>query len=210
MKTPFLASVLSFSAAFAIAPAVTAQNDKSPDLPPATEQPRPTAGKDDADAAPASESDFISKALQRGDAELKVAQLASTKAGDASVKEFAEMMVRDHTKAANELKEAVKGSNVDAPPKLDAKHQALYDRLSKLSGAEFDREYTSAMVDGHKEVRGMLDDRVNLSAPTATGTTGRPAENSRLDAAVNQWATKTLPAVNQHLQKAEQIQSQLK
>jgi putative membrane protein len=164
-----------------------------------------TAGQATADAR-----HFAEQALGANMAEVRLGELAQKKAQNASVKEFAQMMIRDHTKAANELKQAVKGSGVDAPSKLDAKHQALYDRLSKLSGAEFDREYISAMVDGHREVRSMLDDRTKQPVPAATGTAGRPADDSKLDSAVTQWASKTLPGVNQHLQKAEQIQSQVK
>ena len=98
-------------------------------------------------------------------------------------------MVRDHGNGLTTLKQAVKGFNVDEPAQLDAKHQALYDRLNKLSGADFDREYMSAMVAGHREVVDMLDDRAGESA-SAKGTSG--TDNSQLDTAVNQWATKAL------------------
>jgi hypothetical protein len=54
-------------------------------------------------------------------------------------------------------------------------------------------------------VKNMLEDHAKPGA-TATGTTGKTADN---ETAVNQWASKTLPAVEQHLQKAEQISSQV-
>ncbi len=57
----------------------------------------------------------------------------------------------------------------------------------------------TAMVEGHKEVR----------PPSPKGTSGA-AGDAQLDARVNQWASKTLPAVNQHLQKAESISAQVK
>jgi putative membrane protein len=146
---------------------------------------------------------FAEQAMMANVAEIKLGELAQKKAQNAAVKDFAQMMVRDHTKAKNELKQAAKG--IDEPKQLDAKHQALSDRLSKLSGAEFDREYMMAMVDGHREVKNMLEDHAKPGA-TATGTTGKTADN---ETAVNQWASKTLPAVEQHLQKAEQISSQV-
>ena len=80
--------------------------------------------------------------------EVELGQMAQQRATDPEVKQFAEMMVRDHTKAKNELKQAVKGSGIDEPKQLDKKHQALYDMLSQLNGAAFDREYMAAMVDG--------------------------------------------------------------
>ncbi len=152
---------------------------------------------------------FAEKALMANHAEVKLGELAAQRAQNADVKDFAQMMIRDHTKAANELEQAMKGQNVTAPSSLDAKHQALYDRLSKLKGAEFDREYMSAMVDGHKEVRDMVDDRADNS-PSATGTTGQASGNAAAETAVNQWARKTLPAVEQHLKRAQEIQGRLK
>lgn len=153
---------------------------------------------------------FAEQAMMANKAEVQLGELAGQRAQSAAVKAFAQMMVRDHTKGLNDLKQAVKGQGVDEPSRLDAKHQALYDRLSALSGAEFDREYMKAMVEGHREVQDMIDDRA-MQTPAAQGTSGgRPAENSQLDAAVNQWASQKLPGVKQHLQRAEQISSELK
>jgi len=149
---------------------------------------------------------FAEQAMMANVAEIKLGELAQKKAQNASVKDFAQMMVRDHTKAKNELKQAAKG--VNEPKQLDTKHQMLYDRLNKLSGAEFDREYMMAMVDGHRDVKNMLEEH-SKSGTKATGTTGGAADNAKVDTAVNQWASKTLPAVEQHLQKAEQISSQV-
>jgi putative membrane protein len=154
---------------------------------------------------------FAEKAMEANKAEVQLGELAQQKAHNAEVKEFARMMVRDHTNALNELKQAVAGrGTVEEPSKLDAKHQSLHDRLSKLNGAEFDREYMKAMVDGHRDVKNMLDERADQKPAAATGTSGRTADGSQLDSAVNQWASQTLPAVEQHLQKAEQITDRLK
>jgi putative membrane protein len=141
-------------------------------------------------------------------AEVQLGELAIQRAQNTAVKEFAQMMVRDHSAGLDSLKQAVRGQDVDEPAQLDAEHQALYDRLSKLSGAAFDREYMMAMVDGHREVVDMLDDRADRS-PAAKGTSGSSSDNSQMDDAVNQWASKALPTTRQHLQKAEQINSQL-
>ena len=152
---------------------------------------------------------FTRQAMLANKAEVKLGELAAQKAQNAEVKEFAQMMVKEHTNGLNALKEAVKGQGVEEPSQLDTKHQTLYDRLSKLSGAEFDREYMKAMVDGHREVKNMVETRANRT-PTTTGTSGRVSDDSRLDNAVNQWATKALPTVTKHLERAEQISSKVK
>jgi len=150
---------------------------------------------------------FAKQAMLANKAEVKLGELAGQRAQSPAVKEFARMMVRDHGNGLNSLKQAVKGFNVDEPAQLDAKHQALYDRLSKLDGAAFDRAYMMAMVEGHREVANMLDGRADQS-PSAKGTSG--TDNSRLDTSVNQWASKALPTTKQHLKKAQQISSALK
>jgi putative membrane protein len=82
---------------------------------------------------------------------------------------------------------------------MDEKHRDLAQKLRGLQGVEFDREYVNAMVDGHQEVKGMLEER-------ARGTnTNTNAGTDQLETAVNQWAAKTLPAVEKHLQRAEQL-----
>jgi len=96
---------------------------------------------------------FVQQAAVAGMAEVQLGQLAQQRASNNQVKEFARMMVRDHTKANNELKQAAKGQNIQLPTQLDQKHQDLMQRLQQLRGADFDREYMSAMVDGHMEVR---------------------------------------------------------
>ena len=152
---------------------------------------------------------FAKDAMMANKAESELGQLALERGQNASVKQFAKMMVQDHTQALTDLKQATSGAAVAEPADLDSKHQSLYDRLSKLSGAEFDREYMKAMVDGHRDVEKMVGDRAD-DAPAVKGTTGRNADDSQVENAVTQWAGKALPVVSQHRQKAEQIYSQLK
>ena len=59
-------------------------------------------------------------------------------------------MVSDHTQAEDNLKTAAATSNVNLPTTLDAKDQAVYDRLAKLTGEAFDRAYARDMVRDHR------------------------------------------------------------
>jgi len=107
---------------------------------------------------------FIEKAAIANMAEIQLGQLAQQHAQDQQVKQFAQMMVDDHTKALEQLKSVASSQNGQIPSALDSKHQKLYDKLSKLQGAEFDKAYMDAMVDGHKDVEKMLKDRAGKSA----------------------------------------------
>src|SRR4051794_5483653 len=89
---------------------------------------------------------FALKAAQGGLAEVKMGQLAQEKASNPDVKAFGQQMVDDHTKANDELKTLAQGQSMNLPADVDAKHQAKYDKLSKLSGADFDKAYVKDMV----------------------------------------------------------------
>jgi putative membrane protein len=165
---------------------------------------------------------FVSQAAEAGRAEVELGQLAAERAQSNDVKQFAQMMIRDHSKANDEMKQRVAGHDVKMPAQLSEKHQMLMTRLRTLRGAEFDREYMAAMVEGHQEAVNLLEGRARntqprapssqgqsprseTGAPGATGTGG----TAQLDTAVDQWAAKNLPVVQQHLKQAQQIHSQL-
>jgi putative membrane protein len=168
-----------------------------------------TSGQTDRDhGATADARHFAEQADYAGNAEVKLGQLASGRTQNTQVKEFAQMMVRDHTKGNEDLQKAVSRFDVHLPDGLDNEHQRLYDRLSTLQGAEFDREYMKAMVGGHEKVASLLESRVNdhARADRARGTSGSTGGSvTQLDEAVTQWARNAQPRVEQHLAKAKQV-----
>jgi putative membrane protein len=173
----------------------------------------------------AGDKDFIEDQLAAGMAEIELGKLASERGQSADVKHFAQMMVTDHTKAGEELKRIANQYNVTPPAALDAKHSDLRDKLSKLQGAEFDREYMNAMVDGHQDVIDHLESRVDQKTlgswkeriknpiDRAKGTSGSDVSTvvmpERSDnpatSAVNQWAANTLPTAQMHLDHAKSL-----
>jgi putative membrane protein len=132
---------------------------------------------------------FAMKAGQANLAEVELGKLALQKAMRDEVKKFAQMMVDDHSKALDELKGIAGPKSITLPTQLDAEHKKLSDRLSKLSGAAFDRDYMQAMVDGHRKVAADF----------------RKESQSGSDAELKAWAAKTLPAVEAHLKQAETV-----
>ena len=153
---------------------------------------------------------FIEKMGHVGAAEIKLGQLAAERAANAEVKQFGRRMIADHQKASAELKQVASKMSVTLPAQPDEKHQELADRLSKLKGAEFDREYMKAMVDGHEEVAKELERHAGPAArpgERSVGTTGDAAAGA--GASVSAWASKTLPGVREHLEQARQIQAKL-
>ena len=158
--------------------------------------------------------DFVERVTHSSMAEVQLGQMAGERAQNAEVKQFGQMMVRDHSKASDELKQILSPYNVTMPTELDDEHRDLIEKLRNLRGAEFDREYMAAMVDGHRDMQGLLEERAEerRNDPQSPGQANPAAADERrdsVDAALNQWALKTKPAVDRHLETAEQIQEKL-
>ena len=97
---------------------------------------------------------FIRKAAEGGMAEVQLGQLAADKATSPEVKSFGQKMVTDHTTLNNDMKPIADSLGVMLPKKLKKEDQAEYDKLSALSGDDFDKEYLTFMVkDHHMDLR---------------------------------------------------------
>ncbi len=92
---------------------------------------------------------FLTNASQSDFNEIKLSQLAASKASDPMVKKFAAKMVTDHTSLEAKMKPYADAWGLTPAASLDADHQAEYDKLNGLSGADFDKEYMTAMDMDH-------------------------------------------------------------
>jgi putative membrane protein len=136
---------------------------------------------------------FARKAAQGGMAEVKLGQLAQDKGQSDAVKDFGKRMVDDHSKANDELESTVAQENIRLPKNLSAHDQATYDRLSKLSGAEFDKAYARDMVMDHKK------DIAEF----------KQEANNGQDPQIKNFASQTLPVLQDHLKMAQDMQQQV-
>jgi len=99
---------------------------------------------------------FLMRAMQDSQAEVEIGHIAETRAQNPQVRDFASMMVRDHTRAVERIRRAMNngaatGTDNQTSPVLTKDDQDLADRLANLSGAAFDREYVNAMVEDHRK-----------------------------------------------------------
>jgi putative membrane protein len=146
-----------------------------------------------------------------GMTEIQLGNLAITRASHPDVKAFGQLMVKDHSMANTELRSIAMQLNVPQPTELDQKHRDLFDRLTNVGPTEFDHEYTKAMIEGHQDVAKLLRSRAGDAAGnagaggTAVGTSGT------IDAdPLTRWARQVLPTVEQHLERAQQLQQNIK
>lgn len=132
---------------------------------------------------------FAGAAAQGGMTEVELGRLALQHAADSSVREFGQRMVTDHTAANAELKLIAARKNIQLPTEVSSDQKSIIEKLSKLSGAEFDKEYMSDMVRDHDEdVKGFQ-------------TQG----NEGTDPDIKAFAAKTLPILQGHLQMARDV-----
>ena len=126
--------------------------------------------------------------------EMEASRLAEQRSQNAQVKQFAQHMIRDHGKTTSELKgmlpqlQGVSASQM--PTSLDQQHQALVQQLQGAQGAQFDRVYAQQQVQSHQTAVGMF----------------RSYAQSGDDARLKQWASQTLPSLEEHLRQAQQLQ----
>jgi putative membrane protein len=142
-------------------------------------------------------------------AEIKLGELASTRAQSADVKAFARMMVQDHTKAGDEFKTVISKHNVTPPAELDDDHRDTIERLSKLQAQEFDREYIKAMVDKHEKTLDHLEERLDKEGDDANPRYMPKKNDNAFEMQLNQFAAKTAPVVQRHLEQAKQLDQKL-
>lgn len=136
---------------------------------------------------------FAMKAAQGGLAEVQLGQLAIDKAANPAVKQFGQRMIDDHTKANDQLKQIAQQQNMTLPATMNAKDQALYDKLKNLSGPQFDKAYMKAMVRDHEE------DIKEFQ---------KEADHGK-DSAIQGFASQTLPILKDHLSMAKSTDAQV-
>lgn len=123
-------------------------------------------------------------------AEIEASRMAQTKSQSEQVKNFAQQMIDDHTRALGEVQQLAQAKGVTLPAELNRLHRTKAKRLGALSGEAFDRAYMAqAGVADHKKTHSLL----------------RQAQTRAKDPDLKALAARTLPVVDQHLNSANQL-----
>jgi putative membrane protein len=153
----------------------------------------PGAGKATTMTAASPDRTFAMKAARGGLAEVELGRIASQNASDESVRQFGQHMVDDHSKANDELKQIASSKGIALPSAPSGKDKKTADRLRKMNGADFDRAYMKDMVADHEA------DVAEFEREARSGQ----------DADLKAFAEKTLPALKEHLQMAQDAASKV-
>ncbi len=132
---------------------------------------------------------FINKAAEINLGEIELGKLAQQKGNNDAVKQFGKLMVSDHSKAENELKQLASERNVTLPAQPAKADLGLDAQLSQMSGEQFDQDYVRHMLQGHDGAIAAFENEI---------------EHGK-DPAVKAYAEKVLPTIQDHIRIAEDI-----
>jgi putative membrane protein len=142
----------------------------------------------------ANDRTFISEASQDGLAEVELGKVAQQNAASAEVKQFAQRMVDDHSKANQELETIATQLGATVPKEPGGKHAKMVKELSKKNGARFDHEYAEDMVKDHEKAVALFEKE------------SKKGDSDEL----KQFAAKTLPVLQEHLKMARALTARKK
>lgn len=156
-----------------------------------------TAGETEAakpgDRTAVDDRTFITDAAAGSMAEVRFGHLGADMASSEEVKRFARQLVQDHAKINEDLMRVARELQIAEPHELKPEHQQTHERLSALSGAEFDRAFVAAMLEDHRKDLPMF----------------RQQARSAQHETVRQFAQSKLPLLEQHFQRAQQLHRSL-
>lgn len=137
-----------------------------------------------------SDESFMKEAAHAGAAEIEASKLAQAKARSADVKAFADAMIADHTKVADELKALAASKNVKLPDGPSVKQKAELKLIDAGDDDKFDARYAKTFgVKAHQDTINLFQD----------------AAREAKDPDVKAWAEKTLPGLRHHLEMAQAL-----
>jgi putative membrane protein len=137
---------------------------------------------------------FAVEAANGGMSEVMLGNLAKQKATNPQVKDFGDMMVMDHTKANDEMKQIAAAKKITLPDSVASEEKKLMADLSEKKGADFDKAYVNAMVDDHKaDIKAFEEARKKVTYPE-----------------LQAFIDKTLPVLHKHLDAIQKIHDQMK
>jgi len=137
----------------------------------------------------ATDKDFVRSVAESSAIEVHLGKIAQDKASSDAVKELGKHMVEAHTHTGEQLKQAAAAMNMQVSAEPPRKAKKAEDKLTKLSGPEFDRAYAKMAADEQKQAVKQFE---------------REAKNGRVPA-MKDYAAKNLAAEQQRQNQAEEL-----
>jgi putative membrane protein len=143
-------------------------------------------------ASAMSAGDFVQTVANADAFEIQSSELAAQRAARQDVKDFAAMMVRDHTATSQQLAALAPQLNMTAPtPTLDAAKRGRIDSLRTQSGEGFDDAYLDAQIAAHTDAVRLFEQFITSAEPGP----------------LRDWANTTLPKLREHLTHVQGLEN---
>ena len=139
------------------------------------------------------DTEYLQKSAQGTMSEVKMGEMAQKLAADERVKQFGKRMVDDHGKDLQNIRQLASQKHVTLPDAPNKEQSDEADKLAKLSGAAFDKEYVKYEMKDHKD-----DVKENAKAM-----------KKALDSDVKNFATAEYQTVSAHKKEIDDIHAQL-
>ncbi|CAN5128524.1 hypothetical protein BH23BAC1_BH23BAC1_29990 [soil metagenome] len=133
------------------------------------------------------DSEFVVEAASGSMMKVELGKIAAERANSPQVKNFAQKIANDHSKANERLKTIAQRKNIALPASLPNEHQRKVENLREKSGSEFDKEYMDLMVEDHEDDVDKFE----------------KAADDLNDNELRVWASETLPTLRQHKEEAK-------
>jgi putative membrane protein len=98
------------------------------------------------------DKEFLSDAIQGNLGEISIGELAQKNGKSEGVRSFGKMLVQDHSAADDKAVRLAKVHDLTPPTEPKAEAKQVHDKLAKLSGDDFDKEFAKAMVEDQKRI----------------------------------------------------------
>jgi putative membrane protein len=142
-----------------------------------------------AQTATDADKDFAKKAMEGGNAEVQLGQLAQEKSSSMDVKNFGAKMVTDHSKLNEQMTAVAQNMGVKPETGTSMGDKGEMTKLKMKSGESFDKSYIEEMVKGHRETLAIFKkEAVSAADPQLKSLAGR-----------------AVPVISEHLRMAEKL-----
>lgn len=131
--------------------------------------------------------EFVEKAAQAGLFEIESSKLALDKNVSPAIREFAQLMIKDHEAAHGELRDIAQRKNLEVPKDLDGENSGRIAELSRVDDQQFERRYREMQVVAHEDAVTLFE---------------RGSRELR-DPELRAFAVETLPVLEKHLRHIE-------
>lgn len=133
---------------------------------------------------------FMASMAEASNTEIALAKVATAKASDLAVKQFAETMIEDHGKATSDLEKLAADKGMALPTAPDPEKMPALQSLVNETGAEFDRAYMKqAAFTDQPEAQKLFQE----------------ASANAVDPDVKAFAKKQVPILARHLEMAKSV-----